>query len=86
MMQWQRAGCAVEALNVVVQASAIDSFDAAKLTALVQNAQSSDEEDDLDAPGVPAAAVYQSHSGSNRGDCTGLESEGQITARRCSPH
>ena len=35
-----------------------------KITALVQNAQGSDEEDDLEAPGAPAAAVYQSHSGS----------------------
>ena len=62
--------------KVVVQASAIDSFAAAKLTALVQNAQSSYEENDLDAPGATAAAVYQSHSGSNRGDCRGLEREG----------
>ena len=63
MMQWQRAGSVVEALKVVVQAHSNDFSDAAKLTALVQNAQGSDEEDDLDAPGAPAAAVYQSHSG-----------------------
>ena len=52
MMQWQSAGSVVETLHVVFQASSIDSLDAAKLTALVQNAQRSDEEDDLDAPGV----------------------------------
>ena len=54
----------VEALKVIVQASSVISVDAAKLTALVQNAQGSDEGVDLDAVGAPAAAVYQSHSGS----------------------
>ena len=47
----------------MVQASSIDFSDAAKLATLVQNAQGFDE-DDLDAPGTPAAAVCQSHSGS----------------------
>ena len=39
-------------------------MDAAKLTALVQNVQGSDGGVDWDAVGAPAAAVYQSHSGS----------------------
>ena len=60
MMQWQRAGTVVEALKVVVQASSVDFSDAAKLTALMQKAQGSDEKDGLDAPGAPAAAEYQS--------------------------
>ena len=54
----------VEVLKVIVQASSINSVDAAKLTALVQNVQGSDGGVDGDAVGAPAAAVYQSHSGS----------------------
>ena len=62
-MQLQRAGCVVEALKGMVQVSCINSADAAKLTALVRNAQGSDGEDDLDVVGAPAA-VCQCHSGS----------------------
>ena len=57
-------GSVVEALKVMVQASSIDSLDAAKLTVLMKNAQNFGEGDDLDAVGAHAAAAYQSHSGS----------------------
>ena len=63
MMQWQRAGSVVEALKVVVQASSVDFSDAAGLAALVRGARGSDGGAGLDAPGAPAAAAYQSHSG-----------------------
>merc|ERR1719436_1271654 len=45
----------------MVQASAINSADAAKLTALVQSSQSSDDEDD--ALGAPDVAAYKGQSG-----------------------
>jgi chromosome segregation ATPase len=62
MMQMQKAGNnLVQALTVLVDASMIDSQDAAKLTALVQSSEN-DEEDDADM-GAPAAAVYKGHSG-----------------------
>ena len=63
-MRWQRAGSVVGTLKVVVQASSIDSLNAGKTTPSVLNAQGFDEEDDLDAPGALASAVYQSLSGS----------------------
>ena len=53
----------VERLTVMVQASSINSVDAAKLTVLVQNAQGSGGGDDLDAVGARAAVAYQSHGG-----------------------
>merc|ERR1719216_231281 len=59
MMQVQSATNAAEALEALVHASAINSADAAHLTALVQ---SHDAEED-DSFGAPAAAVYESHSG-----------------------
>jgi len=49
----------VEALNVMVQASGFSSSDAQKLTALVQ--QSEDSEGDNE--GAPSASVYEGHSG-----------------------
>ena len=64
MMQLQRAGSVIDALNVMVQASSINSADATKLTALVQNSQNSDDAEDIIAAGAPAATVYKSHSGS----------------------
>jgi len=61
MLQLKNAGNVVEAFQTMVQASLIDSSDASKLTAFVQNAQKeADEEDDA---GAPAGAVYQSQGG-----------------------
>jgi len=59
MMQLKNAGGVVQALTVMVQATAISSADASKLTALLQNSETDDE---LDA-GAPAGAVYKSASG-----------------------
>ena len=61
MMQLQRASSVLEALSVMVQASSINSVDATKLTALVQNTNS-DDTDDIDAAIAPAASVHKSHS------------------------
>merc|ERR1719476_773211 len=59
MAQLQNAGSLVQAFNSMVQASLINTADAAKLTAFAQESQKDDDE----APGAPAAEVYQSQSG-----------------------
>jgi chromosome segregation ATPase len=59
MMQLEKAGDVVQALNIMLQASAISSSDATRLTALVQSA----DPDDDSQWGAPAAKVYEGHSG-----------------------
>merc|ERR1719502_1981064 len=60
MVQIEKAGNnLVQALGAMVDASLIASQDAAKLTALVQDSESDEDED----AGAPAAAVYKGHSG-----------------------
>jgi hypothetical protein len=59
MLQLQNAGGVVQALNTIVQASLLSSADGARLTALVQSSQDSEDDD----AGSPAAAVYENHSG-----------------------
>jgi chromosome segregation ATPase len=50
----------VQSLSAVIDAAAFSVADKQKLTALVQEQQSA--EDDDDAPGAPAAATYKTHS------------------------
>jgi len=57
MVQMQKAGNLVQVLHSLVEASALNSADASRLTALVQSSQESDD------AGAPDAAVYESHSG-----------------------
>jgi chromosome segregation ATPase len=59
MMQIKGASTVAQALDALVHASAINSADAQRLSALVQ---SQDSEDDTSL-GAPAAAVYESQSG-----------------------
>jgi len=60
MVQVQKAGNnMVQALTALVDASLINSGDAAKLTALMQGSSSEDDED----TGAPAASAYEGHSG-----------------------
>jgi len=59
MLQLQNAGGVVQALNTIVQASLLSSADGARLTALVQSSQDSEDDEE----GSPAAAVYENHSG-----------------------
>merc|ERR1719460_2442497 len=61
MMQLKSAANVVQALAVMVDASSLSSEDASKLTAFLQNLQTS--EDGSDALGAPAAAVFKSSSG-----------------------
>merc|ERR1719238_2289154 len=59
MMQLQSAKSVVQALAVMVEATSLSSADASKLTALLQNMDSSES----DSLGAPAAAVYKGKSG-----------------------
>merc|ERR1719321_2284203 len=61
MMQLKSASSVAQALAVMVDATSLSSADATKLTALLQNAQES--EDGSDSLGAPAAAVYKGQSG-----------------------
>jgi len=63
MMQLKNAGNLVQTFSAMVQASLIGTGDAAKLTAFVQDSQKVQDADDDQAPGAPAAAVYESQSG-----------------------
>jgi hypothetical protein len=76
----QNVGGVVQALTVMVQASALSSADASKLTALVQSNQESDDE----GAGAPAAAVYEGHSGGILDVLGNLqeEAEGQLADAR----
>jgi hypothetical protein len=59
MLQLRNAHNVADALKIMVEASAMNTADAARLTALVQSSQNSQDAD----AGAPDAAVYESHSG-----------------------
>merc|ERR1719486_1898901 len=61
MMQLQSASNVAQALAVMVQATSLSSADSAKLTALLQSSE--DSEDGSESLGAPAAAVYKGQSG-----------------------
>jgi len=71
-----------QAFAVLVQAAAISSSDAAKLTAFVQASQKGSDEDE--APGAPDASVYESHSGDIVQTLQDLadKAEGQLSTAR----
>merc|ERR1719277_688524 len=69
----QSAGNIVQALSAMVQASAMSSADATRLTALVQSSQGSED----DAVGAPDAAVYESQSGGIVDTCEDLLDKAQ---------
>merc|ERR1719379_1632579 len=78
MMQLKSAGNLEQALDVMVQASAISQADSARLTALVQT-QSDDSDSET---GAPDAEVYESKSGGIVDTLNGLleKAEGQLDA------
>jgi chromosome segregation ATPase len=80
MLQVKSSKNLVEALNALVQASALQSADAAKLAAFVQSTQQADEDD----AGAPAAAVYKSQSGDILSTLENLkdEAESQLDSAR----
>jgi len=73
MVQLQSAKSLQKAFSVMVQASVFSSADANRLTALVQ---SSNDDDDSEF-GAPAAAVYESKSGSIVDTLQGLSDKAQ---------
>jgi len=73
MLQLKNAKNIQDALKIMVDASALNSADASKLTALVQ---SSDSSDDPDA-GAPDAAVYKSQSGNIVETLEGLQQQAE---------
>jgi DNA repair exonuclease SbcCD ATPase subunit len=80
MLQVKNSKNLVEALDALVQASALQSADAAKLAAFVQNVQQVDDDD----AGAPAAAVYKSQSGDILSTLENLkdEAEDQLASAR----
>merc|ERR550532_1539310 len=81
MLQLKNAGSVVQALNVLVHASALSAQDGAKLTALIQNSR---QEDDDAEPGAPEAATYEGHSSGIIETLENLleEAEGQLSEAR----
>merc|ERR1719330_184051 len=82
MMQLKSASSVAQALSILVQASMLSTADASKLTALVQTAHESEEEDaDVNAPDP---AVYKSHSGDILATLQGLfdKAEAQLAELR----
>jgi len=75
LVQVKNANDIVQALTVMVQAAAMNSNDAAKLTALVQSSQKSEDSDEDEETGAPAAATYGSQSGSIVDVLSGLQEE-----------
>jgi len=63
LMQLRNANSIVEALKVLMTASSIRTSDKARLTALIQSKQYSDDHDYNEELGAPAAKAYESKSG-----------------------
>merc|ERR1719253_186085 len=82
MMQLKNAGGVVQALTVMVEATAISSADASKLTALLQ----ASDTDDAEELGAPAGTVYTSSSGGIVGTLQDLfeKAEAQLAEARSS--
>jgi len=82
MLQSKNFGTIAEALKAMVQASMFSQSDASTLTALVQSSQESD--DDSEAAGAPAAAVYEGQSGGIVDTLEGLldKAQEQLAAAR----
>merc|ERR1740123_613959 len=81
MVQLKNSGGVLEALNVLVHASALNAQDGEKLTALIQNSKQAAEDEDA---GAPAAATYEGHSSGIIETLENLleEAEGQLSEAR----
>jgi len=81
LMQLKGAGSMVEALKVVVQASAFSAADTARLTALVQRSAQAEEDSDV---GAPDPEAYKTHSGDIVATLQGLldKAQEQLDAAR----
>merc|ERR550532_1923486 len=63
LVQLASAGNLAQALGALVQASALSSVDASRLTALVQGSESSEDGAGDEGLGAPAGAVYKGQGG-----------------------
>merc|ERR1712173_192868 len=81
MVQLKNSGSTIQALNVLVHASALNAQDGEKLTALIQNSRQADEDGDA---GAPEAATYEGHSSGIIETLENLleEAEGQLSEAR----
>merc|ERR1719191_2264211 len=61
-MDTSNMGSLLKTLSTIVDAASFSTADSKRLQAFVQ--QNADNQDDDDAPGAPAAAVYKTHSSS----------------------
>lgn len=61
LAQFQKGAGVVQALKAMVDAQSLSTADGAKLSALIQNSQSSDDEESLS--GAPDPAAYENQSG-----------------------
>merc|ERR1719443_2315992 len=84
MVQLRNAGSLAQALDTLVQASALSSADASKLTALVQSSASEAEGDEDASLGAPDPTTYEGHSGGIIGTLEGLleKAEAQLSSAR----
>merc|ERR1712127_660268 len=82
MIQLKNSGNVIQALNVLVSASALNAQDGAKLTALIQS--SSRQSDEEGEAGAPEAATYEGHSSGIIETLENLleEAEGQLSEAR----
>merc|ERR1711935_815316 len=82
MIQLKNSGNVIQALNVLVRASALNAQDGAKLTALIQS--SNRQSDEEGKAGAPEAATYEGHSSGIIETLENLleEAEGQLSEAR----
>lgn len=80
MMQIKKAGSVVDALSAIVKAQGLTAADGQKLTALVQSAQSSDDEE----LGAPDPAAFENQSGGVVGVLNDLleKAQGELDSAR----
>lgn len=84
MLQVPKAAGIVGALKAMVEASMLNTQEAEKLTALVQQSQQQGDASDDEDAGAPAAQAYESHSGGIIDTLQGLldKAEDQLDAAR----
>jgi len=63
MLQVKSAGSVTKALSLMVEAAAISTDDASKLTAFVQQSSEDEDSDEDSEMGAPSAAAYENQSG-----------------------
>ena len=81
MVQLKNSNSVVQALSVLVHASALSAQDGTKLTALIQNSKQAEEDEEA---GAPEAATYEGHSSGIIETLENLleEAEGQLSEAR----